>query len=199
MITYKLGDALYLNITNRCTNHCDFCIRQKADGVGGYELWLKEEPTTRQVIEEMGDLSSYSEVVFCGYGEPLMRLQAVLDISKYIKGNYPNVPIRINTNGQANLIYQEDVTVQFEGLADTISISLNAENAEKYQEICKSEYGEDAYYSILEFARKCKNHVPRVLLTVVDLPQVNLDKCHALAKELGVELKVRPYWDSQNN
>lgn len=195
MIAYKLGESLYLNITNRCTNHCGFCIRQKAPGIAGHTLWLEDEPTTREILEELGDPTPYKEVVFCGYGEPLMRLQAVLDVAKHIKKNYPGVPVRINTNGQANLIYKEDVTPQFEGLVDTMSISLNAENAEIYQELCQSEYGEDAYYAILEFARKCKNHVTRVILTVVDLPRINLAKCQALADELGLELRVRHYQD----
>lgn len=193
MIAYKLGNSLYLNITNRCTNRCSFCIRQYGPGVGGYKLWLEKEPTTKEVIEAIGDPTGYKEVVFCGYGEPLMRLQVVLDVARYIKQNYPNVPIRINTNGQANLIYGEDVTPQFKGLIDVISISLNAENAEKYNQLCSSDYGEEAYYSILEFARKCKNYVPRVILSVVALPDINIDKCRKLAQDLGVEFRVRIY------
>lgn len=141
MIAYKLGDALYLNITNRCTNHCGFCIRDKAPGVKGYHLWIEEEPSTREILEAIGDPTPYSEVVFCGYGEPLMRLQTVLDVAKHLKKEYPQVQIRVNTNGQANLIYKEDVTPQFEGLVDAISISINAENAEVYQQICSSEFG----------------------------------------------------------
>ncbi|MDN5301854.1 MAG: hypothetical protein PWQ60_1368 [Thermoanaerobacteraceae bacterium] len=193
MITYKLGNSLYLNITNRCTNRCGFCIRNNEIGVGGYDLWLEKEPTTKEIIEAIGDPTGYKEVVFCGYGEPLMRLQTVLDVAGYLKKNYPSVPIRINTNGQANLIYGEDVTPQFKGLIDVISISLNAENAGKYQEMCRSDYGEEAYYSILEFARKCKNYIPRVVLSVVDLPSIDVEKCRKLAEDLGVEFRVRHY------
>ncbi|MDI3481001.1 MAG: hypothetical protein PWQ97_656 [Tepidanaerobacteraceae bacterium] len=193
MIAYRLGDSLYLNITNRCTNKCSFCIRQTGPGVGGYNLWLEKEPSFREIIEAIGDPSGYKEVVFCGYGEPLMRLQTVLDVAAYLKKNYPGVKIRIDTNGQANLIYGEDVTPQFKGLIDAVSISLNAENAEKYQELCRSDYGEEAYYSILEFARKCKSHVPRVVLSVVDIPSIDIEKCRRLAEELGVEFRVRHY------
>jgi len=193
MIAYELGESLYLNITNRCTNRCDFCIRNSDEGLSGYDLWLENEPVTKDIIDAIGDPTKYKEVVFCGYGEPLLRLQIVIDVSKHIKKNYPTVPIRVNTNGQAILIYKEDITPQFEGYIDTMSISLNAENAEKYDEICHSEYGEDAFYSILEFARKCKNHVPKVVLSVVDLPNVDIQKCHRLADELEVELKVRKY------
>lgn len=191
MIAYELGESLYLNITNRCTNNCDFCIRQYGDGVGGYELWLEKEPTTKEIIEAIGDPTAYKEVVFCGYGEPLMRLQVVVDVAKHIKKTYPAVPVRVNTNGHANRIYDEDVTPQFKGLIDIVSISLNAENAEKYNETCHPEYGEDTFFYILEFARKCKNHVPRIVLSVVDVPSIDIDKCRKLAEELEVEFRIR--------
>nr|WP_246110692.1 TatD family nuclease-associated radical SAM protein [Thermosediminibacter litoriperuensis] len=195
MIAYPIGDSLYLNITNRCPNRCSFCIRQFGDAIEGYNLWLEKEPTTKEIIEAIGDPSGYREVVFCGYGEPLMRLQVVIDVARYLKRNYPNVPVRINTNGLGNLIYGEDITPQFKGLVDVVSISLNAENAEKYQELCNSDYGEDAYYSVLEFARKCKNYVPRVILTVVDVPGIDVEKCRRIAEELGVDFRVRHYED----
>lgn len=193
MIAYQLGDSLYLNITNRCTNNCSFCVRKNSHGIGEYNLWLKEEPTTKEIIGALGDLTKFKEVVFCGYGEPLLRLQVVIDVAKYIKENYPKTPVRINTNGQANLIYEEDVTPQFEGLIDIMSISLNAENAEKYNKLCNPEYGEDAYYSILEFARKCKNHIPKVILSIVELPGIDIEKCRNIADELKVEFRVRQY------
>jgi len=122
-----------------------------------------------------------------------MRLQVVIDVAKHLKKTYPNIPIRINTNGQANMIYGEDITLQLEGLIDVISISLNAENAEKYNDLCHPEYGEDAFYSILEFARKAKNHIPRVVLSVVDVPGIDIQKCAELAEKLGVEFRVRSY------
>lgn len=193
MIAYELDKSLYLNITNRCTNRCNFCIRNFTDGIGEYELWLENEPMTEEIIDAIGDPTKYEEIVFCGYGEPLLRLQIVIDVSKYIKKNYPNVLIRVNTNGQANLIYKEDITPQLKGCIDIISISLNAENAQKYHEICQSEYGEEAFYSILEFTRKCKAHVPKVVLSVVDLPEIDIEKCRQLADELETELKIRNY------
>ena len=130
------------------------------------------------------------EVVFCGYGEPLMRLRVVIDVAKHLK-RHIGLPIRVNTNGQANRIYGEDVTPQLEGLIDIVSISLNAENAEKYNEICHPEYGEDAFYSILEFTRKSKNHVPKVIVSVVDVPNIDLEKSRKLAEELDVEFRIR--------
>lgn len=193
MIAYKIGDSLYLNITNRCTNKCIFCIRNFAKGVGGYDLWLEREPTTKEIIEAIKEPEKYKEIVFCGYGEPLLRLQVVLDVASYIKNNYPGIPIRINTNGLGNLIHGEDITPQFKGLIDVVSISLNADNAEKYDKICRSDYGEEAFYSVIEFARKCKNYVPKVILTVVELPEIDIEKCRKIAEELGVGFRVRKF------
>ena len=34
-ITYEVGNSLYLIITKRCSNRCDFCIRQNGDGAYG--------------------------------------------------------------------------------------------------------------------------------------------------------------------
>ncbi|MGB9812946.1 MAG: TatD family nuclease-associated radical SAM protein [Thermovenabulum sp.] len=193
MIAYKIGDSLYLNITNRCPNKCSFCIRNFAKGVGGYDLWLEREPTTKEIIEAIKEPEKYKEIVFCGYGEPLLRLQVVLDVASYIKNNYPGIPIRINTNGLGNLIHGEDITLQFKGLIDVVSISLNADNAEKYDKICRSDYGEEAFYAVLEFARKCKNYVPKVILTVVELPEIDIEKCRKIAEELGVGFRVRKF------
>ncbi len=195
MITYGLGESLYLNITNRCTNDCSFCVRRFEPGVGGYNLWLDKEPTTQEIINAIGDPTKYKEVVFCGYGEPLLRLQVVVDVAKHLKKTYPAVLIRVNTNGQANMIHHEDVTPEFEGIIDVLSISLNAENAEKYNELCNPEFGEDAFYSILEFTRKSKNHVPKVIVSVVNVDEIDLEKSRKLAQELEVEFKVRNYKD----
>ena len=119
----------------------------------------------------------------------------VVDVAKHLKKTYPAVLIRVNTNGQANMIHHEDVTPEFEGIIDVLSISLNAENAEKYNELCNPEFGEDAFYSILEFTRKSKNHVPKVIVSVVNVDEIDLEKSRKLAQELEVEFKVRNYKD----
>ncbi len=191
MIAYALGKKLYLNITNRCTNKCSFCIRNQGPGVGGYNLWLDEEPTNKEVIEAIGDPSEYEEVVFCGYGEPLLRIHTVLEVAKYVKGF--NVPVRIDTNGQANLAHEENIVPELKGLVDTISISLNAENSVKYDQICESEFGEEAFGALLEFTRECKKYIPNVILSVVEIPEIDIEKCKAIAEELGVQLRVRAY------
>lgn len=196
-ITYELGNSLYVNITNRCSNDCTFCVRNEHDGVNGKDnLWLKREPTVEEIKEdfEKRDLSKYDGVVFCGYGEPMMRCDVIIEVSKWLKEKMPDIKIRINTNGQANLICKEDITPKLEGFIDCISISLNEENAEKYQKLCKSVFGEKAFDAILEFATLAKKYVPEVVFSVVDiLPEESINNCRKIAEDCGVTLRVREF------
>ena len=196
-ITYELGNSLYVNITNRCSNACTFCVRNEHDGVNGKDnLWLDREPDIDEIKAdfEKRDLSKYDAVVFCGYGEPMMRADIVIETAKWLKEKYPYIKIRINTNGQANLIYGRDITPELEGVADTISISLNAENAEKYQKLCISRFGEAAFDGLIEFARLAKRYVPQVVFSVVDImPQDEIENCRKIAEECGVSFRVREF------
>lgn len=195
-ITYKLHNALYINVTNRCTNRCGFCIRNTTEGVGeGMDLWLEREPTVQEIMEEIfkHDLSQYEEIVFCGYGEPMVRAYDVLEVCKRIKEKY-NIPIRVNTNGHANLIHNQDITPLLKGLVDSISISLNAKSAAQYQEVCRSDYGEEAFDALLDFARRCKKYISTVILTVVDvMKDEDIKECQRIAQELGVQFRIRHY------
>ena len=191
---YEHGDSLYINLTNSCTNSCDFCIRNKKDGIDGYDLWLSREPDVKDVAEalEKYDMTEYKEIVFCGFGEPMMRLDVLLNVAKYIKRHYPVLKTRINTNGQANLFYGKDITYKLDGVIDSLSISLNAPDAQEYQLICHSDYGEDAFKGILEFAKLAKKHVDCVRLTVVDIiGEEKIKRCRKLAEERDLTLYVR--------
>ena len=197
-ITYELGNSLYVNITNRCSNACTFCVRNQHDNVNGKDnLWLDREPTLDEVKAdfETRDLDKYDAVVFCGYGEPMMRTDIIVETSKWLKDRHPNLKIRINTNGQANLIYNRDVTPKLCGIIDCVSISLNAENAEKYQQICKSQFGTAAYPALLEFACLAKRYVPEVVLSVVDkvMSESEIEACRKIAEDCGVSFRVREY------
>ena len=192
-ITYQLGSKLYINLTNRCTNDCKFCVRQFKDGLAGYKLWLEEEPTVEEVIEDIEDPTNYQEIVFCGFGEPLIRLDAVIEISTWLKENYPEVIVRINTNGLANLIHQQNVLLELEGLIDVISISLNASDTETYQEVSRSTFGEKSFIVVIDFIKEAKKYIPEVKVSVVDYEGVDIEACKDLAKELGVEIKVRHF------
>lgn len=190
---YELHNNLYVNLTNKCTSNCEFCVRNNKDGVGEDVLWLKKEPTATDIMKQLEkyDVLSYGQIVYCGYGEPTLKMEVLLDSAKQIKDKY-NMPIRINTNGHANLYYKEDITPQFEGLIDKVSISLNHSNAVEYDGICHSIYGTSAFDGLLDFAKKCKVHVPNVTLSIVDiLPQDIQDRCKQIADDIGVTLRIR--------
>lgn len=194
-IVYKYQNGIYVNVTNRCTNRCEFCIRYTPSGVDHIDLWLEREPTAEEIISalEKNNYKDYKEVIFCGYGEPLMRFDVVMEVCKYIRKN-SGVKIRINTNGHANHCAGRDVTPEMEGLVDTLSISLNASNAEEYQKICKCNFGEDGFYEMLDFAKKSARFVPHVVLSVVDvIGKEEIEKCRRIAEEAGVEYRVREY------
>lgn len=192
-ICYVLENVLYINLTNRCTNRCTFCVRDKDCGIGDVNLWLEREPTVDEIIKDVDRFNpeKYKEVVFCGYGEPTMRLDDLLKVAKHIKEKY-SVRTRINTNGQANLYFNEDITPKLKGLIDCVSISLNAKNAKEYDELCLSDFGEDAFFGLIDFAKKCKNQVSEVIMSVVDvLPKEDIEECRKIAEDAGVRLRVR--------
>lgn len=193
-ISYREGCGLYLNLTNRCTNDCAFCVRNLHDSVGDAKsLWLEREPTLEEILADLKtrNFEEYSEFVFCGFGEPMMRLDILLEVAAYVR-NRSNLPIRINTNGHANMIYGEDITPKLKGLVDTVSISLNSATAEGYDALCRPVFGKEAYDGLLDFASRAKTHVKKVVLSVVDvLPAEEIALCKKRAADVGVELRVR--------
>ena len=194
-LVYHYQNQLYVNVTNRCTNHCSFCIRFTPSGVDQLDLWLKREPTAEEIIEQLKEqhFENYPEIVFCGYGEPLMRFDVVMEVCRWIRKN-GSQKIRINTSGHASHCAKRDVTPEMKGLVDTISISLNASTAAEYQKICKCDFGEDGFYEMLDFAKKAKEYVPHVVMSVVDVigPE-EIEACRKVAESIGVEYRVREY------
>lgn len=195
-ITYMVGSGLYINVTNRCTNRCDFCIRNNGDGAYGSDsLWLEREPDEKEILDSVfaQNLDNIPEIVFCGYGEPSCRLETVRSVALKIKERYPNIRIRINTNGQSDLIFGCDTAPLYKDAFDAVSISLNAPTAEKYQAICHSVYGEGALEKILIFAKNVNKYVQNVAFSVVkeSLSAEEIEKCYEIAKETGVNLRVR--------
>ena len=191
MPAYIYNNKLYLNITNQCTNNCCFCIRNSNYGVG-YDLFLDKEPTTAEVLEAIEKLSVSDEVTFCGFGEPLLRPEIISEVAKEIKKKYGS-KIRVNTNGLAEKALNKKILPSLEGSIDTISISLNAHDAETYYNVCSPQTGTDSYQAVLDFARESKKYIPHVVLTVVDVPEVDTEKCKQVAKELGIELRIRSF------
>lgn len=189
-IAYRIRDSLYLNITNRCTNRCGFCVRFHTSFVKGHNLHLESEPSAKEVINAIGDPSPYKEVVFCGLGEPLMRLDLIIEVSKWLKSRGSRV--RINTNGHGNMIYSRNILPELEGLVDSMSISLDAEEKEKYEEVCKPDF-KDSFEGVISFIKEAKKHIPEVNVTVVTLPTIDVEKCKKIAKDLGVGIRIRSY------
>jgi TatD DNase family protein len=187
-IAYKIRDNLYLNITNRCTNKCGFCIRFHSDYVKGHNLRLPHEPTEEELKDAIGDPSRYREVVFCGYGEPLLRFELVKNIAAWIKQK--NGKVRINTNGHGNLIHGRNILPELQGLVDSISVSLDAQDESTYTRICKPAFPH-AFEGVVDFIREARKYIPNVQATVVTLPGVDIEKCRKIAEDLGVGFRVR--------
>jgi TatD DNase family protein len=190
-IAYTIRNSLYLNITNRCTNACTFCAKFDDFTVKGHQLCLQSEPTFDEVMTAIGDPTKFDEVVFCGYGEPLIRLDLVKAVAKKLKEK--EITIRINTDGQANLVHQRNILPELEGLIDSISVSLNAGDAATYQKICRSEFGEESYTAVKSFIREAGQFIPSVTATAVALPGLDIDACKNVADELRVEFRAREY------
>ncbi|MCD4704260.1 MAG: TatD family nuclease-associated radical SAM protein [Methanosarcinaceae archaeon] len=191
-ICYEAHGNLYLNITNRCTARCTFCIREQADGVCGYDLWLLREPTIKEIKDVLStyDLSRYREVVFTGFGEPTTRLDVVLEITRWLKGRGKRV--RLDTNGHTQLMYPDrDVVTELKqaGL-DAVSVSLNAESEETYNKICRPKL-ENAYQAMLDLTRSAVNADIETRMSVVRLSGVDINQCETIAHDMGVDLHIR--------
>lgn len=191
-IAYQIRDSLYLNITNRCSNQCVFCAKFKDFTVKGHALKLEREPSVEEVKRAIGNPQNYREVVFCGYGEPLLRLDLIKETAAWL--HEQGVKVRINTDGQANLVHKRNILPELAGLVDAISVSLNAADAVNYHRICQSEFGEKGYQAVKDFLREAKNHIPSVTASVVTLPGIDVEACRKIAEdELGVRFLVRRY------
>lgn len=198
-ILYEVHNGLYVNMTNRCPCACTFCLRQDKGSRSLYgDLWLDREPTTEEVIEEFRkrDLSKYDEIVFCGFGEPSERLYDIFTVCDYLK-TVTDLPIRINTNGMADLIWGKSTAADFKGRIDVVSTSLNTPNRERFYELTKCKYGINSFDAMLKFAGEVKNYVGEVILSTVDttISKDEERECAEICKKLGVTYRIRPFED----
>ena len=196
--TYRIGDGLYVNLTNRCPCACTFCIRQNGGSAYGSDsLWLEREPTVDEVRASIeASLGDCRELVFCGYGEPTERLDVLLEIAAWFRTAHPAVPVRVNTNGLSDLIAGEPTAHRFKGLVDTVSIRRNAPTAAEYVALCRPKCGAAAYPAMLKFAEEVRRHVGKVVLSVVGTDALTSEKeesCRRIAASLGVTLRVRHF------
>ena len=199
-ISYEYGDSLYVNLTNRCDCACVFCLRANGHKGSIYadDLWLEREPSRQEALDDLlrRDFSRYRQLVFCGFGEPTYRIDDILWLVDALKAQVPDLPpVRINTNGHANLIHGRDITPELKGRIDCLSISLNGSTPEEYTAVTRPRAGEQAWDAMLDFTRRAALTVPDVQMTIVnkDKSQAEIDACRALAERLGARLRVREY------
>ena len=204
-LVYLLDGKIYINLTNRCTNDCIFCLRKDKSDVKGQELWLDSENfTAKDVIEQFEDIikkhftlhsSQFTETIFCGYGEPMMKLEVLKEVAKYIKDNYPKTKIRVNTNGHANFVYKKNVVPELKGLVDEFSVSLNGATKEEYNELSQPKFPE-AYDEKKKFIKACSEEGISVIASVVEGYKgrhLDLEKCEKIANDLGAKFRVREW------
>ncbi|UEL47461.1 TIGR04100 family radical SAM protein [Terrisporobacter hibernicus] len=193
-ILYDYKESLYVNITNKCPCSCVFCIRKETDHVGNSDsLWLDHEPTVEEVKNEFKkfNLENYDEIVFCGYGEPLVRINEVIEIAKYIR-SISDLKIRINTNGLSDLIHNKKTAILLKDKIDSVSISLNAPNKIRYNEVTKPKFGEKSFDALLNFAEDCKEYIEEVNFSVVDeINNDEIEEAQKLADKMHIVLRVR--------
>ncbi|MCL2389245.1 MAG: TatD family nuclease-associated radical SAM protein [Elusimicrobia bacterium] len=213
---YKYKTNIYLNITNRCMMACPYCIKHKWVGAfRGNDLALTHEPSVTEVInaiKNIGDLKDYKEIIFCGYGDALIRLEETIEIAKQIKGltnsNANGIKIRINTAGLANKYYGRNILPDLKGLEapqghdarhgliDSISISLNGSNQKDFADLNRPMFSEEAFDEIINFAKEAKLYIPEVTITAVALPALDVKAVEDIAKSVGVNFRLRPYLDA---
>lgn len=205
ILVYLLDGKIYINLTNRCTNDCIFCLRKDKDDVVGQTLWLDDENSTADDVIKQFELKRnelltthnlpFKEVIFCGYGEPMLKFGVMKQVAKYIKDKYPETKIRVNTNGHANYVYKKNVVPECKGLIDEFSVSLNGSTKEEYDELSQPKFDE-AYDEMKKFIKACSDEGISVVASVVEGYKgrhLDLEKCEEIAKSLGAKFRVREW------
>lgn len=193
-IFYPIGESLYVNLTNKCPCRCVFCVREEHETVGNNNsLWLDHDPSMEEIKEDLErfDLKDYKEIVFCGFGEPMMRMDDLIETAKYIKSK-ADIKTRINTNGLGDLIHEKNTAECIKDCIDSVSISLNAPDKESYCRVTRPKFGEQSFEAMLKFAEECRDCGINIAFSVVDeITTEEIEKSRELAESLGVKLRVR--------
>ena len=189
-IAYTIGENCYLNITNRCTLRCRFCPKFNGQWeVQGHALRLRREPDAAAVLAAVGDPARYREIVFCGLGEPTLRLDVLLEVAHAFKRQ--GVPVRLNTDGLAVQSYGDEVLPALAACIDTVSISMNAQNSAVYDRHCRPRQA-GSFDAMLAFAIDAVDYFPHVVMTAIDgLPGVDIDRCRRIAGLIGARFRRR--------
>lgn len=190
--TYTLRNSLYINLTIRCNADCVFCDRKGDAIIKGHSLRIEREPSVAEVLAEIGDPARYEEIVFCGYGEPTIRLDAMKEIAGWVKAHGGKT--RVNTDGHGSIINKRNIVPELVGLIDAVSISLNSTEPKQYGELMRID-GETFFAAMMTFARESVRLLPKVVMTVVDIAEVDKEKARRLVEEeIGAIYQARPYF-----
>ena len=198
---YLLDGKIYINLTNLCSNDCVFCIRAIKEDVVGANLFLTTEKLdVEEVKKQLDDMQpdNYKEIIFCGYGEPILKLDELKEIAKYIKAQYPHIKTRINTNGQGNLIHKRNIVPELVDSIDSVSVSFNGETKEVYDAISLPKI-ENAYEGMKDFIKECVNSGIETTATIVTgykNYEVNLESCKTQIEAMGAKFRERPWLDN---
>jgi TatD DNase family protein len=98
---------------------------------------------------------------------------------------------RLDTIGHGSLIHGRDIAPELAGLIDEISMSLNAPTREQYEKIVRSDWPDLAFDAALQFASSAAASGIRVIMSVVRLPNLDIEACRAIAEGAGAEFRVR--------
>ena len=199
VLVYVLDGKIYINLTNKCTNDCIFCLRKDKDDVVGQKLWLETEDYDVQDIinqfQAIYENCPSKEVIFCGYGEPMLKFNHLKSVAMFIKNTYPDTKIRVNTNGHANYVYKKNVVPELKGLIDEFSVSLNGATKEEYNELSQPVF-DTAYDEVKKFIKACADEQISVVTSVVEGYKgrhLDLDACEKIATDLGAKFRVREW------
>ena len=193
-LVYQVGDRLYVNLTSKCPCSCKFCFRGVEDYILGYNLNLSREPIAEEYMYRIKNPKVYSEIVFCGYGEPFERYETLKSVAGWVKKFAKEVPVRVDTCGLAYLITgNRRVLDELKGLVDSFSVSVNASNREEYMRVVRPKFGEESWRELLAFIRDAKEKGYDVTVTAVDYPGFDREAFKRFAEELGVNFRIRPF------
>lgn len=202
-LVYFVNSKMYINVTNLCTCKCLFCLRDISSEVEGVNMWIDKQSAKAEniisILKEKADKIG-KEITFCGYGEPLIELETVKEVAKFIKENFPDVKIRVNTNGHANLVHKRNVVPELKGLIDSFSVSLNAPNAKLYKRLTRCCFDEEVGYNgMLDFVKELvKENIDTTMSVVSGFKKFNIrvDECEKIARNLGAKFRVREYLEN---
>ena len=209
-IVYRFGNGVYINLTNRCPNLCTFCIKTKwkLDFHGNNLNLQGDEPPATAVIaalEKELSTAPFKEVVFCGYGEPTLRLDVLLLVAHTLRGwraqaKYPPFSIRLNTNGLGNAVHHKDIVPQLRQAVDVVNVSVNAADEDTWRKlVCPAPEYENSFESVWDFLHNCvQAGFEKVVASCVDGVGADTQAVEKRACAEGAVFYKRSFLDENN-